>query len=61
MLIDAILGALAAAIFYWPGWLALRIVTIGHYPPPKGVKHNTGFVITFGMALLIAALGFIYS
>jgi hypothetical protein len=61
MLIDLILGAVVTAIFYWPGWLVLKILTVGRYPPPKGLEHNTGFVITFGMGVFIVTLGLIYS
>jgi hypothetical protein len=61
MLIDLILGAVATAICYWPGWLVLRVLTVGRYPQPKGVEHNTGLVITFGMGVFIVTLGLIYS
>lgn len=61
MLIDLILGSILAAIFYWPGWLVLRILTVGRYPPAKGVEHNAGFVITFGLGVFIVTLGLIYS
>jgi len=60
-MIELILAPLFAAIFYWPGWLVLRVITIGRYPPAKGIEHNTGFVITFGMGLFVVMLGLIYS
>ena len=27
-------------LFYWPGWLILRIFTLGKYPPALPEKHN---------------------
>jgi len=60
-MIEFILAPLLAGIFYWPGWLLLKILTIGRYPPATGVDHNIGFVITFGMAAFIVVLGIIYS
>ena len=45
-----ILGTLIEKLFYWPGWALLRIITVGHYPPARGVPHNR-----FAVALLAAA------
>lgn len=40
-------------IFYWPGWLALRIVTLGRYPPLKSKPHSKEFVAAFGFVTLL--------
>ena len=59
--LQIIVEGILVGIFYWPGWLVLRIVTIGRYPPPKGINHNEELVAVCGLAVLIAILGFIYS
>lgn len=35
-------------IFYWPGWLILRALTFGRYPPKKSEPHCEAFVAAFG-------------
>ena len=47
---------LLTVVFYWPGWLALRLVTLGRYPPRPKQTHNVAFVSTIGFAVLLAAL-----
>ena len=44
---------LLGLIFYWPGWLMLRILTLGHYPPSQEAQHNRGGVAFFAIAVLI--------
>lgn len=51
---ETVLEPLLMAVFYWPGWLSLRIVTFGRYPPARGVPHNRMAVATFGLAVPIA-------
>jgi hypothetical protein len=58
---DFVAQLVLVAVFYWPGWVVLRVVTFGRYPPHKGSKHNEEFVAACGLATLIVALGFIYS
>lgn len=52
--------AFLTAVFYWPGWLVLRIVTLGRYPPPNGTPHDNVFVAIVGfitpLVLLTVAL-----
>ncbi len=43
-------------IFYWPGWLVLRMVTLGRYPPSKEMPHNREFVSTIGLAAGLTAI-----
>ncbi|MBB4014942.1 hypothetical protein [Niveibacterium umoris] len=47
---------LLTVVFYWPGWLVLRLVTVGRYPPRLEQPHNVVFVSTIGFAALLAAL-----
>ncbi len=69
MALDAIVEVVARAVggflfevvfvgvFYWPGWLLLRTLTLGRYPPKKHEPHSKEFVATFGcVAILVAAL-----
>jgi len=39
-----LLELLIITIGYWPGWLILRILTLGVYPPPRPTPHNEYFV-----------------
>ena len=41
-------------LLYWPGWLILRIVTFGRYPPGPSESHNKYFVA--GIPLVAASL-----
>lgn len=56
-----LIKAVVSAIFYWPGWLGLRVVTLGRYPPNRPTPHNREFVVAFGVALLLAAITFSYA
>jgi hypothetical protein len=42
-------------IFYWPGWLLLRLITYGRYPPRGAVKHNRFAVGLFAFTLTASA------
>ena len=48
------LGALV--LFYWPGWVALRLITFGRYPPSPRQAHNRAFVSTAGAAVLLVCV-----
>lgn len=53
---SAIVEIVFLGIFYWPGWLILRVVTLGRYPPAKGEPHNHEFVAAVAVAALLAAI-----
>ena len=46
---DALADLLLTKIFYWPGWLFLRILTLGHYPPSQDIPHNKDWVALVGL------------
>jgi hypothetical protein len=48
-------------VFYWPGWLILRMVTLGRYPPPKGQPHNREFVAVVALAVFLAGVSLYFS
>ena len=61
----ALLLAIAfEAIFFWPGWLALRIVTLGRFPrfKTRDIESYTdiqmiafvGFLVVISIAALVA-------
>jgi len=58
---DFVFQIVFIGIFYWPGWVVLRTLTAGRYPPSKGTKHNKEFVAVCGLVTLIATIAFIYS
>jgi len=39
-----IIEVLFIGIFYWPGWLILRVITVGCYPPQQSQPHSREFV-----------------
>ena len=47
--------------FYWLGWIALRLLTLGRYPPPQSLPHNrlavAMFAFTVTMIVLTATYG----
>ncbi len=52
-----VLGGLLEAIFYWPGWLLLQILTLGSYPPSQTIKHNRFAVALFAVVFLALCAG----
>jgi len=51
----ALLRAIAfEAIFFWPGWLALRIVTLGYFP-----RYSKGDIQDYTDIQMIALVGFL--
>jgi hypothetical protein len=54
-----VLGGLLQAIFYWPGWLLLRLITIGNYPPEQNVQHNRFAVALFAVFFFAALAAFL--
>ena len=48
-------------LFYWPGWLILRVLTLGKYPPPQTEPHNRIFVASIPLLVVLAAITVYYS
>ena len=48
-------------VFYWPGWLVLRMVTFGRYPPKHGIAHNIQSVSVVGICTLFALITIVFS
>lgn len=48
-------------VFYWPGWLILRVVTIGRYPPPQSQFRSREFVATVALMVFLACITFYFS
>jgi hypothetical protein len=47
---------LFVGIFYWPGWVILRVLTLGRYPPSQSKPHNREFVAMVAFAVFIAGV-----
>lgn len=60
-LAHVVMEVLLVGIFYWPGWLILRVVTVGRYPPPQSQPHNREFVAAVALVVLIAAVTVYFS
>ena len=52
---------LFVGIFYWPGWLVLRVVTFGRYPPLQSSPHNREFVATVAVVVFLAGVTVYFS
>jgi hypothetical protein len=38
LIAEFLLDVLLIGVFYWPGWLFLRVLTLGRYPPRGGAN-----------------------
>lgn len=50
---DALADLFLTKVFYWPGWLLLRMLTLGRYPPKQGTPHNEDWVALVGLLGII--------
>lgn len=48
-------------LLYWPGWLILRVLTLGYYPPAPDKAHNRYLVAVVPLIALFIALTFSFS
>jgi hypothetical protein len=54
---NAFVEIVFVGVFYWPGWLMLKALTMGRYPPKKPHPHSDEFVGVFGfVAILVCTL-----
>jgi hypothetical protein len=51
-----VIEVLLVGIFYWPGWLILRVVTIGRYPPQQSQPHSREFVAMVAFAAFLIGI-----
>ncbi|WP_200870586.1 hypothetical protein [Methylobacter tundripaludum] len=56
-----VVEVLFVGVFYWPGWVVLRSLTLGRYPPPQSQAHNREFVAIVAFAVLVASVTLHYS
>ena len=56
-----IVEVLFVGIFYWPGWLVLRVVTLGRYPPVQSCAHNREFVAMVAVVVLLVGVTVYFS
>jgi hypothetical protein len=57
---EVVLWPFIRLIFYWPGWLLLKVLTFGRYPPKRPIAHDRDAVALFAIVTL-AAFGAILS
>ena len=48
-------------VLYGVGWVMLKAITFGSYPPPRPHKHNQELVALFPVATLFVGLTFAFS
>jgi hypothetical protein len=51
-----VVDVVLVGVFYWPGWIILRMVTFGRYPPSQAQPHNREFVAVVALAVLLAGV-----
>ena len=56
LLMYKLLGTVIEKLFYWPGWAMLRLLTLGHYPPARGLPHNRFAVALFAAAVIASGM-----
>jgi hypothetical protein len=56
-----VVEVLFVSVFYWPGWVMLRVLTLGRYPPPQAYPHNREFVAIVAFAALLAGVTLHYT
>lgn len=54
--VEAVLRPVAQRVLHPIGWFALRLLTLGHYPPRDGAPHNRDFVAGFAAVPLVLLL-----
>lgn len=56
---SAVIDSIFVRIFYWPGRLFLKIITLGKYPPALAIPHNKELVALIGFLIfLLPAIGY---
>jgi hypothetical protein len=56
LIVQYVFGTIFQAIFYWPGWVMLRLITIGSYPPAQIENHNRTGIAWFGFTVIVMAV-----
>lgn len=56
-LLGRMLGSVVfTAIFFWPGWLALNILTLGRYPRVRGPRRNVDDLMEVEMVSIVGVM-----
>ena len=58
---QVVLETLFYRFFYWPGWLILRVITFGKYPPLQSEPHNRYFVSGIPLIMLLVGITIYFS
>lgn len=56
-----VIDVLFVGIFYWPGWIILRVLTLGRYPPAQSHPHNRELVAVAAFAALLTGVTLYFS
>jgi len=63
LVVDHVVAPLFYVVFvmlYWCGWVVLRTVTLGRYPPSQAVPHNREFVAVVALATVLTGVTLYY-
>lgn len=56
-----VIEVLFVGIFYWPGWLILRVITVGRYPPQQSQPHSREFVAMVAFVVFLVGITVYFS
>lgn len=56
-----VIEVLFIGIFYWPGWLILRVITVGRYPPQQSQPHSREFVAMVAFVVFLVCITVYFS
>ena len=59
--VQFVIEVLFVGIFYWPGWLILRVATIGCYPPQQSQPHSREFVAMVAFVVFLVGITVYFS
>jgi hypothetical protein len=59
-LVRFVVDFLFFTVLYAIGWVMLRVITLGRYPPRPTEKHNEQLVALFPVATLFVAITFAF-
>ncbi|CAL92957.1 hypothetical protein [Azoarcus olearius] len=61
ILAQALLEFLFHTVLYGAGWLMLRALTLGRYPPPRPIEHNHDLVALLPLVTVLVTIAFAYA
>lgn len=61
LLLEVVVWPLVRLMFYWPGWLFLRGLSFGRYPPRQTEVHDRDAVALFAIVAFASVCAIFYA